>query len=128
MQTKTTSSPLVIEQTTQHIIVKNDTVEYRFDCSKGILSNIIYQGKSIIAHPLDFNVWRAPTDNDRLIRTFWENAGYDKAYSRAYQMQVDRQEESVIVTADCAIVATAKEPIVRLQVKYHLTADGNITL
>ncbi|MFW9300485.1 glycoside hydrolase family 2 TIM barrel-domain containing protein [Glaesserella parasuis] len=128
LQTKAINSSLVIEQTTRHIIVKNDTVEYRFDCSKGILSNIIYQGKSIIAHPLDFNVWRAPTDNDCLIRTFWENAGYDKAYSRAYQMQVDRQEESVIVTADCAIVATAKEPIVRLQVKYHLTADGNITL
>ncbi|AUI66308.1 beta-galactosidase [Glaesserella australis] len=128
LQKMETNSPLVIEQNRQQIVVKNALVEYRFDRSKGILSSLSYQSKPLIAQPLDFNVWRSPTDNDRLIRAFWERAGYDKAYSRAYQVEAKMVENDVVVIADCAMVAVAKEPIIRFQAIYTLTASGQIQL
>ncbi len=43
---------------------------YTFDKLKGIFSRIEKNGEAVIEQPLDFNIWRAPTDNDRLIREF----------------------------------------------------------
>lgn len=50
----------------------NGEYRYRFDKLKGIFTAIEKNGVPMIEQPLDFNIWRAPTDNDRLIREFWQ--------------------------------------------------------
>lgn len=35
-------------------------------------------------HPMELNIWRAPTDNDMYIKAQWKKAHYDEAGIRAY--------------------------------------------
>ncbi|MEG9481773.1 glycoside hydrolase family 2 TIM barrel-domain containing protein [Mannheimia sp. HC-2023] len=106
----------------------NGEYRYRFDKLKGIFTAIEKNGTAIIKQPLDFNIWRAPTDNDRLIREFWQKAGYDKCYTRAYSTSLSQDENGVKIVAECGIVATAQSRILTLKVVYHILPSGEIEL
>lgn len=108
--------------------ITNGEYRYRFDKLKGIFTTIEKNGVPMIEQPLDFNIWRAPTDNDRLIREFWQKAGYDKCYTRAYSATLLQDENSVKIVADCGIVATAQSRILTLKVVYHILPSGEIEL
>ncbi|MDP8170384.1 glycoside hydrolase family 2 TIM barrel-domain containing protein [Pasteurella skyensis] len=120
---KTQSSNFTIEETTKTLVVKNEKLYCEFNKNKGIFNQLQYKGKAIIEQPLNFNIWRAPTDNDRLVRELWQNVGYHNANSRAYQISVEKFSDKVVVFADCAIVATARERIVTFNVQYHIHAN-----
>ncbi|WP_207775008.1 glycoside hydrolase family 2 TIM barrel-domain containing protein [Pasteurella langaaensis] len=117
-----------VTETTQKLHIENGIFSYQFDKNKGIFSYISKNGCAIIEQPLDFNIWRAPTDNDRLIREQWQNAGYDKAYSRAYQISWSQSESAVIIEADLALVATSKSRILTLKVIYQIENAGELCI
>lgn len=106
----------------------NGEYRYRFDKLKGIFTAIEKNGVPMIEQPLDFNIWRAPTDNDRLIREFWQKAGYDKCYTRAYSTSLSQDENGVKIVAECGIVATAQSRILTLKVVYHISLTGEIAI
>ncbi|RGE47671.1 beta-galactosidase [Mannheimia granulomatis] len=117
-----------VENFANHWLIKNGQFSYTFDKLKGIFSHIEKEGKAIIEQPLDFNIWRAPTDNDRLIREFWQKAGYDKCYTRAYQTSLSQDENGVTIKAECGIVATSQSRILTLDVIYHIQPNGEIEI
>lgn len=130
-QTKTKNtalSPLSVKETDRHLLIKTGEYRYEFDKNKGIFSRIEKNRQTIIEQPLDFNIWRAPTDNDRLIREQWQNAGYDKAYTRAYQTTWSLFESAVIIEADLGIVATSKSRILSLKVIYQIENTGELNI
>ena len=47
-----------------------------------------FAGREYLNHPMELNIWRAPTDNDMYIKSEWKKAHYDKAYTRAYTTEV----------------------------------------
>ncbi|QNS15855.1 glycoside hydrolase family 2 TIM barrel-domain containing protein [Mannheimia bovis] len=108
--------------------IVNGEYRYCFNKLKGIFTAIEKNGVPIIEQPLDFNIWRAPTDNDRLIREFWQKAGYDKCYTRAYHTELTQDDNGVTIVAKCGIVATAQNRILTLEVVYHISLTGEITI
>ncbi|WP_273393926.1 glycoside hydrolase family 2 TIM barrel-domain containing protein [Actinobacillus porcinus] len=133
VQPKTTEKltallPLKVTEHDQSIVIENDVYRYVFNKNQGIFTEVFKNGQAIIEQPLDFNIWRAPTDNDRLIREQWQNAGYHIAYTRAYQISWSQNESAVIIDADLGIVATAKSRILTLHVRYQIHADGKLTI
>ena len=67
-------------------------IEYQFDQYKGTIHQIRKAVESWLNQPTDFNIWRAPLDNDSLIKAHWLAAGYDRATSRAYDYCLTKQE------------------------------------
>ncbi len=117
------SSDFIITESATNITVKNDSLCCEIDKNKGIISQLQYAKKAIIQQPLDFNVWRAPTDNDRLIREMWQNFGYRDAATRAYETRVASFSDKVIVQVQGAMVATARARILSFTAKYHIYAN-----
>ncbi|MFA9489076.1 MULTISPECIES: glycoside hydrolase family 2 TIM barrel-domain containing protein [unclassified Mannheimia] len=108
--------------------IQNGEYRYTFDKRKGIFKSIEKNEEPIIEQPLDFNLWRAPIDNDRLIREFWQKAGYDKCYTRAYHSELTQDENGVTIVAECGIVATAQSRILTLEVVYRISLTGEIKI
>lgn len=108
--------------------IQNGNYRYTFDKLKGIFSYIEKNGVAIIEQPLDFNIWRAPTDNDRLIRELWQNAGYHQCYTRAYHTELSQDETGVTIVAKCGIVATSKSRILSFDVIYHILPTGELEI
>ena len=54
------------------------------DQYKGTIQQIRKDGEPWLNQSTDFNIWRAPLDNDSLMKAHWLAAGYDRATSRVY--------------------------------------------
>ena len=115
---------LSFTQDARQIKVTTDKAVYVFDKQKGILNRLLAQGENLLARPLDFNIWRAPLDNDALIKQHWIKAGYHQAQTRAYAIDVEQREDEIVVRAQCGVLAVSKERILTLDTAYHIHADG----
>ena len=74
--------------------------------------------------PTDFNIWRAPLDNDSLMKAHWLAAGYDRATSRVYDYRLTEQESAVEITFKLGLVAVSKARILTLNVVYRIEQNG----
>ena len=127
-QIATTQDFLHIDENRQQITVSNHEVRYVFDKKTGLLAEWEKQGQALIERPVEFNLWRAPLDNDSLIKSHWLAAGYDRAYSHCYTMSAATEGKNVIVRASCGMVATSKARILSLTVCYHIDPQGKLSV
>lgn len=123
-----TETAFKVSETTTQIEIENGAFRYTFDKLAGIFSEISKNDEPYLQQPLDFNIWRAPTDNDRLIRQTWQNAGYDRAYTRAYETALEVSPQAVEITVKSAIVAVSRSRILSLDLRYTLSADNQLSL
>ena len=123
-----TQTAFSVNETALTVEIRNEDYRYLFDKQKGIFSQIEKAGEPLIEQPLDFQIWRAPTDNDRLIRAAWQNAGYDNAYTRAYETVVNVSEQAVEIRVTSAIVSISRGRILTLDLVYTILADGQFSV
>ena len=121
-----TKATFSVQEDTKHIRVQQQDHCYVFDKQKGILQQIFHQGESLLQQPLDFNIWRAPLDNDGLINAHWQAAGYDRAITRAYECHVTQYESAVEIKVKSALVTVSKARILTLDVIYRLDEIGTL--
>ncbi len=99
-------------------------IEYQFDQYKGTIQQIRKAGEPWLNQPADFNIWRAPLDNDSLMKAHWLAAGYDRATSRVYDYRLTEQESAVEITFKLGLVAVSKARILTLNVVYRIEQNG----
>ena len=121
---KSTHHPISVSEHANLISVKAADVEYQFDQYKGTIQQISKDGKPWLNQSTDFNIWRAPLDNDSLIKTHWLAAGYDRAMSRVYNYRLTEQESAVEITFKLGLVAVSKARILTLNVVYRIEQNG----
>jgi len=120
---------LGVKECDKHISVKVGETIYLFDRARGILENILDNGKKMLAAPAHINVWRAPTDNDRNIRHQWQNAAFHRAQEKCYSFVVAEQsEEKVVLTAKLSLGGYTNAPILHTDVDYVITNRGELTV
>ena len=98
------------------------------DKRTGLPVSLAVDGRQLLDRPVELNVWRAPTDNDRNVRLEWERARYHQAVARAYGVEVDEAPGWVAVHADVALVAPSVQPALRGQLTWVVTDDGVLGL
>ena len=106
------------------ISVKVADIGYQFDQYKGTIQQISKDGKPWLNQPTDFNIWRAPLDNDSLMKAHWLAAGYDRATSRVYDYRLIERESAVEITFKLGLVAVSKARILTLNVVYRIEQNG----
>lgn len=106
------------------ISVKVADIEYQFDQYKGTIQQITKDGKPWLNQAADFNIWRAPLDNDSLMKTHWLAAGYDRAMSRVYDYHLTELESAVEIIFKLGLVAVSKARILTLNVVYRIEQNG----
>ncbi|MBS9778622.1 MAG: DUF4981 domain-containing protein [Gammaproteobacteria bacterium] len=117
------ASNFIISETSVSVVVKNDTVYCEIDKNKGIISVLQYNDKPVVHQPIAFNIWRAPTDNDRLMREMWQNFGYHDVVTRAYETCISSFSDKVVVQVQGAMVTTARARILTFTAQYHIYAN-----
>ena len=121
---KSNFQPISVSEHANLISVKVADVEYQFDQYKGTIHQIRKAGEPWLNQPTDFNIWRAPLDNDSLIKVHWLAAGYDRATSRVYDYRLTEQESAVEITFKLGLVAVSKARILTLNVVYRIEQNG----
>ncbi len=96
---------------------------YRYDTYTGTFASMEKNGKALLMAPIEYNVWRAPTDNDRMIRLEWESAGYDRMTVRTYDTSWEKKEGKVEIVTTLSLAAVFIQPFLRIKARW--TVDGN---
>ena len=124
-----TNVPLHIEEEEHTLVISGKDFTYTFNKLKGLFESIHKRGQSLLEAPMEFNLWRAPTDNDRNIRTDWERAGYDRTMVRVYQVTATTDATgNVVICAQLAIHAIQREHMVDLTIKWTISQSGDLSL
>ena len=101
---------------------------YVYDKLRGTFSSLTKGNIKISDRPLEWNIWRAPTDNDRNVKQSWIDAGYRRIIPRAYSTEVHEGTDGVVLLTPVNITAVALRSIVRLYAKWEIRNDGVIRL
>ena len=89
----------------------------------------------MLDRPIDFNLWRAPTDNDAPIADKWKLERLDHTVTRAYEVEISETEHSgtpddgaVSLRVRQSVGAMSNQPILRIVNKVTVYPDGRILL
>ncbi|HIT85507.1 MAG TPA: beta-galactosidase [Candidatus Ornithomonoglobus intestinigallinarum] len=115
-------------ETETEAVIAGDNFEYTYNKLTGTFDSLRVNGEEIIKMPLEWNIWRAPTDNDMYIRREWENAGFDRAYSRAYKTEAAHEGGKVVVKTELGICAVYIQRIATVTVEWTVYGDGKISV
>ena len=121
------SGALTLEQTERRITVTGADFTYVYDTFSGAFSGIRKGEKKYLIRPMEYNIWRAPTDNDRKIRLEWERAGYDRTKVRTYTTEARlREDGSAELVTELSLSAVHIQRILNIKASWLIHRDGCI--
>ena len=116
---------LQVREATKGVVIRGENFRYMIDKLSGCLEMINYDQLHMMKKPMTFNIWRAPTDNDRYIAEKWRQYGYDHAETRIYDLTVETGDEAVI-HANFSLGAPGLPVIARGTIEWRVHMSGRI--
>ena len=121
-----TDSELQVSEDDTQIHIKGREFAYTIDRRTTLFTEMKFAGREYLNHPMELNIWRAPTDNDMYIKSEWKKAHYDKAYTRAYTTEVVQGKHGVKITSHASVVAETVQKILDVTITWKIEAAGKI--
>ena len=117
---------IAVKENDKQIVLQAKDFTYVLDKRTGLFENMQFAGRSYINHPMELNIWRAPTDNDMYIKLEWKKAHYDAAYTRAYRIEVLQNKHGVLIMEHLAVVADTVQKILDVEMTWKINENGKI--
>ena len=125
-----TDSPaaLDVQEEERLLTISGAGFSYIYDKGTGMFRSFRIQGQEMLTRPVEVNLWRAPTDNDRHIKLEWMRAQYDKTHTRAYETKVAVQEGSVRIESRMAVLGVWIQRILEIEAAWTVSVSGKISM
>ena len=117
-----------IEETDRYLTISGENYVYVFNKLTGLFESMKSGNKELFTAPMELNIWRAPTDNDRKIKLEWMNAHYNQSYARAYKTTYETKEGTVIVHSVIGLMAPTVQKILEVKADWEIMSDGSVTV
>lgn len=121
----TSDVPEIVERIDEYVITGSN-FRYVFRKHLGVFEQIIKDNVSYITAPMDYNIWRAPIDNERGVRGEWEKANYNRAFAKVYKTSAEIKDGKAIVRAYLALTGPICQRMIDIDAEYAVAQDGNI--
>ena len=126
LQKTAVDSELQVNENDTQIHIKGREFAYTIDKRTALFTEMKFAGREYLNHPMELNIWRAPTDNDMYIKSEWKKAHYDKAYTRAYTTEVVQGKHGVKIISHASVVAETVQKILDVTITWKIEAAGKI--
>ena len=121
--------PLSVEKTGEECIITGDSFRYIFNMRQGMFTSIRFNGVEMLYSTPKFNVWRAPSDNDRNIVHRWREEGFDRLETHTYSTAVLSEDEKYIAFGtEFSLGGYIKKPVIRANAVWKVYGSGDIFL
>ena len=109
------------------ITVTAGELVYSFSNESGYLTSVKKAGNELLANPMELVIWRAPVDNDRVIKHPWYANGYPFAATKCYDITVTSASmDEVTILTHISLGAPLFAPLVRAAIEYTVSSDGSL--
>jgi len=119
---------VAVEECDRKIVIEGENFRYVFNKFTGGFDSLVKDNVTLLNKPMEYNLWRAPTDNDMYIRKEWEAAGYDRTTVRVYGVATVQKDGNTVITADLAVSAVSIQRILKIESKWTIHSDGKISV
>ncbi len=116
-----------VEEDDRYLRIVSEEQGYRYVFNKltGLFEKMYSGEKEILTAPMELNIWRAPTDNDRKIKLEWMNAHYDQSYARVYETTWEMQDGTVKIHSIIGLMAPTVQKILEVKADWEIAPDGS---
>jgi len=119
-----TDNEISFKQCDTAVVITGKAFRYVFDKRIGNFSEMVYKNNTLITKPIEYNLWRAPTDNDRVIRYKWQEAGYDKPIAKVYEANAEMKAGVLTINFKMSLAPIYLQKIVDIKGTWEVDADG----
>lgn len=117
-----------VEEDDRYLYVSHKDFVYVYNKCTGLFENMTYGQKELLKRPMELNIWRAPTDNDRNIKKEWLSAHYNRALPRAYRTEWSMEGGQVRICSTMSMAAAAIQKILEVDVTYVIGNTGKLEI
>lgn len=117
---------IIVKESAEKIELQANAFSYALNKRNGLFEDLQFAGRNYLNHPMELNIWRAPTDNDMYIKSEWKKAHYDNAYTRAYNIEVLQNKYGVFIMEHLAVVADTVQKIIDIELTWKIDETGKI--
>ncbi len=112
----------------RRLYIEGQGFTYTLDKRTGLFESLVLHGRALLDRPMELNVWRAPTDNDRVVKEMWYAAGYDRMATRAYTVQAAQAADGGVEVAVSASMAPLwRQKYLDIACRWHILPGGGLT-
>lgn len=108
------------------LTVQGKKFHYQYDKRTGLWNQLQVSGNDIFTKPMEINIWRAPTDNDRKIKSEWIAAHYNQSIARAYKTEYQMTEQGVEIRNVMSVAAPTVQKILMIEGLWRINPRGDI--
>ena len=117
-----------VSETDRFLSVRSDTFFYVYNKLSGLFEQLSVDGEELLETPMELNIWRAPTDNDRKIKQEWIDAGYDRSKARAYDTHWEMNWEGIRIYSTVSVAAVAIQKVLDIEAVWKIYRTGEISV
>lgn len=118
---------LSVEDTPLRASVTAGDIVYSFDKRRSCIDSLKISGRELLDRPIEFNFFRAPTDNDTM-KNDWVRAHLNDFTVRNYGAQVTSDKNAVTLAMRQSFGWSIHQPFAYMDVKYVFTSDGSLSI
>ena len=122
-----TDDSITVSEDERYLTIGTGNFTYRYDKFRGMFSRMTFDGTELLDKPMDFNIWRAPTDNDRKRKLHWMAAHYDRAITRAYRTHYVAADSEIRIHSDASLSAISVQRFLDIEIDWTVSAGGAVT-
>lgn len=105
-----------------------ETFSYVFSRRMGTFLSMKRNGVEKLESYMEWNIFRAPTDNDRKIVKQWKEAGYDRHTVKVYESSLEETEGFVKIHAVLSIGAVFLQNFLKIDAEWKINKEGEVKL
>ncbi|GLC80359.1 glycoside hydrolase family 2 TIM barrel-domain containing protein [Lacrimispora brassicae] len=113
-----------IKEDDRYLFINGTNFSYTYNKLTGCFQEMVFENRTLLERPMEYNIWRAPTDNDRYIKSKWMAARYDRAISRAYETSCEEKEGRVEIRTALSVTAVVVQRILTIEALWTIGRDG----
>ncbi len=117
-----------ISEDEKQVTVSGNSFTYVYDKSSGLFSQIQKNGEHYLEKPMQWNIWRAPTDNDRHIKRSWQACSFDNVSTRCSNTKCHVEDGICRIRSDITIGGVSHQWIVKIDAIWSIDANGLVSL
>ena len=120
--------PLRVRETSRQIILEGASFRYAYNKYTAAFDEMVFCQRTLLKRPMRWNIWRAPTDNDRNVAQKWEEKLYRNAEARGYDTVLIEGTDGWTLETTFSISAPHLPPVVRGKVAWQIGNNGEIRM
>ncbi len=124
--TKVSRTYLSLKDENNRLIITTKNATYTISKKTCMISEMSMNGVPVMKKPAEWNVFRAPIDNDSPTKDTWYRLSLNKLGTKIYNFKYIESGDEILVKADVSLVTSAIEPIARLHVEHSICVNGEV--